>query len=95
MSFSKMIRKTLLLRPQQMKKSSQLLNRNISLTSIKQNPETPEAKYEELSLGLEESNVVSVDRKFSFVIKYNLFLFSNKKTLIDFDLFYCSYIWFK
>ena len=92
MSFSKMIRKTLLLRPQQMKKCSQLLNRNISLTSIKQNPETPEAKYEELSLELEESNVVSVDRKFSLVIKYSLFLFLNKNFFID--LFY-SYIWFK
>ena len=63
MSFSKMIRKTLLLRPQQMKK---FLNRNISLTSIKQDPGTPEANFEELSSGFEESNVVSVDRKFYF-----------------------------
>ena len=64
MSFSKMMRKSMLLRPQQFKKISQLLNRNLSLTSIKQEPGTPEAKYEEFSSDFEESTVVSVDRKF-------------------------------
>ena len=54
----------MLLRPQQFKKLSQLLNRNLSLTSIKQEPGTPEAKYEEFSSDFEESTVVSVDRKF-------------------------------
>ena len=53
----------MLLRPQQFKKISQLLNRNLSLTSIKQEPGTPEAKHEEFSSEFEESNVVSVDRK--------------------------------
>ena len=64
MSFSKMMRKSMLLRPQQFKKISQLLNRNLSLTSIKREPGTPEVKHEEFSSEFEESNVVSVDRKF-------------------------------
>jgi len=54
----------MLLRPQQFKKLSQLLNRNLSLTSIKQEPGTPEAKHEEFSSEFEESNVVSVDPTF-------------------------------
>ena len=53
----------MLLRPQQFKKISQLLTRNLSLTSIKQEPGTPEAKHEEFFSEFEESNVVSVDRK--------------------------------
>ena len=53
----------MLLRPQQFKKLSQLLNRNLSLTSIKQEPGTLEPKHEEFSSEFEESNVVSVDRK--------------------------------
>ena len=58
-----MMRKSMLLRPQQFKKISQLLNRNLSLTSTKQEPGTPEPKHEEFSSEFEESNVVSVDRK--------------------------------